>query len=1141
MSKKKINWTDEQREVINSRNSNLLVSASAGSGKTAVMIERIASLIEENADVSEMVVVTFTNLAAAEMKERLAERLAENRQNPRVLEQLEKIDSASICTLHSFCNELLRNYFYVVDIDPSFAILDDATVAMLKRNALDEVLQQYFAQKDDQAFKQVYKIFASGRKESNFKQTLLDLYNFSRCLEDFDRWYEEKRANYARFSDDNPFVKVLLNDVAQSVAYWQANLPDVAARAAEEQLDYADVLQYNADVVSKLQITTFTQTLNDLCTLQLQDLPDKKKNVPFTDFEEQIRDHYKSIRKDVAGVIEKYSKLYRGESVDKLWEEMQRTVDYTDKLVEMLHKFEEIFVEAKKQRGGVDYDDLEHLCLKLLDDEATLKEIRARYKLIFVDEYQDTNPVQEAIIRKLADGDNLFMVGDIKQSIYGFRGCEPSIFLGKYDKYAQRDGGTLIKLNDNFRSNSEVLNFVNDVFNRLMTLGFGKVDYQANAQLKGSNPKSLQTFSTRVDYLVEPETKKGELTEMYDIAAPFDAKPKISQGELIAKRIKEYVGMVYYDKDDEAKRKPKRIEYGDIVILMRSLTNKAIDIYNTLARYNIPVAANFKVDGLATKEVRDLINLLRVLDNPYVDVSFVGSALTVFGGFTESELGHVRLECDGRDVPMLTRMQQYVESAKKDDLGGKISKFLDFLQEIRFYSRSASVDEIALKVLEKTNYHLYVQGLPNGALRIKKLYAFIDGLKGATYAQSVDKFLAFIDETENKRPAEGIGQTNAVRLMTMHASKGLEFPVVIVAGMETPIQFDYDSVEKCFDLGLATRYYNFDNMRKADTLSLAACRLFDCNKQREEELRLMYVAMTRAKFALDVVATVSKKQLQSLPKLPTKAASMLDWLYLATQSMMTTDTLTHGLQIEEHKEIVQDESKPSPLSLKCKQDNNAKAIEEKISYVYHKIGEIEMPSKIVSSALDKEYVDKTDEEQSEQTNPSEHVLNVNNDRNLVGTAYHKVLQYAPFGASVEQIVQTVDELAASGKIEQRFAEQIDVQLVYDTLHNPQLLALIEGGEIHHEIPFMLNVKYSDVAKDKRFSDEVMLQGVIDLLIVKQTKAVVVDFKYTGRSDLVEERYTAQLNSYKLAVERICGITDVETYVLSIADGKLIKI
>lgn len=1126
-------YTISQQNAI-SLPGNMLVSASAGTGKTTVMIERIASLIENGADVSELVVVTFTNLAAAEMKARLALRLAQSSNNPHIVEQLEKLDSASICTLHSFCSELLRNYFYVVDIDPAFSILDDATVANLKRNALDDVFAEYF-DADDDDFMRVYKIFATGRKEDNFRNLLMRVYSFSRCIEDFGEWYNSKKENYLQYSEDNPFVKILLNDIAQSVRYWKTNMTDIIARSSEEELAYTSVFERNAELLEKIRLDTLNNALNDLCKLQLEQMPGKVRNVPFTEAEQQIRNHFGEIEDEVEEMVAKYSRLSRGQSMQTLWQEMRETLLYTDKLVEILDRFEVKYFEAKKQRGGVDYDDLEHMCLKLLCDEATLGEIRQRYKLIFVDEYQDTNPVQEAIVSRLAAGNTLFMVGDIKQSIYGFRGCEPSIFLGKYNTYKAADSsGHVEELNDNFRSNSEILDFVNDVFNRVMTSGFGKVDYRGTAQLNGATPPQLKTFSTRIDYLIADKKKSNTIEQMYDITAPVEERDKVSQGELIARRIKEYVGMAYYTKDGDGNRVEKRIQYGDVVILMRGLRDKAADIYNTLVAHNIPVAANFKVDGLATKEVRELVNLFRVVDNPYDDVSFVGVILSVFGGFTEAELGHIRLDTAERDEPFYERLQKYAKNGKKRDLGLKIGTFLSFVDGLRFYSRSACVDEVALKVLKETNYHLYVQGLPNGALRLRKLYAFIDGLKGAPYAQSIDKFLAYIDDTDNRRPEEGASLSNAVRLMTMHASKGLEFPVVILAGLESRFQFDRYAVGQSFDLGLATRYYNFDNMRVAETFSETACDLSNKNKQREEELRLLYVAMTRAKFVLNIVATVTPSQLNGLAKLPSKATSHLDWLMCATKDMLKTGRLTRGLEINEVKDGEQSDEQVMQTDLKCKQSTDIAAIEKQLGFVYPYLNETRMPPKIVSSALDKAYIDTTDEPQAE------FILNPDPERNEVGTAYHRLYQYLPLHPTAQQISQTIHELVSGGKIEQRFADKINTQLVLDTLNNPKLLELMSDGKVYHEIPFMLSAPYSQLADDKQYNDEVMLQGVIDLLVIKQNSAVVVDFKYTSRSDLVHKHYSKQLHSYKLAVKQICGIEDVQAYILSIADNKLIK-
>ena len=289
MSNQKANYTASQQNVIDFRGKNMLVSASAGTGKTTVMIERIVSLIEEGADVSEIVVVTFTNLAAAEMKARLAEKLGQKRSNPRVLEQLEKLDSASICTLHSFCSELLRNYFYVVDVDPAFAILDDATVATLRRNTLDELFAEYFSQ-DDEVFRQVYKIFSTHRQEDNFKKTLMRLYDFSRCLCNFGEWYAAKRENFLQWSDTNPVVQTLLRDVAQTVAYCKKNTEAIAERSREANLVYTEVFEHNAELLGKIRLGNLEDAIFDLCKLQLEPLPAKKRNVDFDEIEAQIQE-----------------------------------------------------------------------------------------------------------------------------------------------------------------------------------------------------------------------------------------------------------------------------------------------------------------------------------------------------------------------------------------------------------------------------------------------------------------------------------------------------------------------------------------------------------------------------------------------------------------------------------------------------------------------------------------------------------------------------------------------------------------------------------------------------------------------------------------------------------------------------------
>lgn len=1116
------NFTPSQQKVIDLRKQNMLVSASAGTGKTTVMIERIAKLIEEGCDVTEMVVVTFTNLAAAEMKARLAQKLSEKRGNERVAEQLENLDSANICTLHSFCNTLLRNYFYVVDIDPSFTVLDTITAATLKSNAMDEVFEQYFSQRDE-VFNEVYKIFSVKRQEENFRKTLYEIYDFSRCLENFGEWYAQTRKNFETYSDDNPIVTTLLKDIGQTADFYEQSLRAIAQRARDENIPYANVFDVNADKFRNIPRDNLDSAFNALRTFTFQSLPPKKKNVELDAYEEKVKEDYKELREDARDkFFGKYNTFSRGLPLKDLWDEMGRSLVHVDKLTEIVERFDAVFWEEKKRRGGLDFNDLEHLTLKLLNDPETLADIRSRYKLIFVDEYQDTNPVQEAIVSRLAQNNDLFCVGDVKQSIYGFRGCEPAIFVEKYDRYKASGEGTVVELNDNFRSNSQILEFVNSVFDGIMTTDFGKVDYRNTARLRGTASPTLKTPSVKIDFLERSVAEKETVQDIYDIETATDTEG-VSQAQHIVNRVKEYVGMAYRDKNGEV----RRIGYGDVAILICAMKDRAVDIYNALVDNSIPVSASFKVEGYTNKEVRDVVNLLRVLDNPYDDIPTVGACLT-FGHMSEDELCTVRLHQNGR-MSFIDRLQKYVASGEDRAIADKISKFLDYVEQLRFYSQTASVCDTVLKLITDTDYRLTVQSMPNGALRLNKLYAFANSLRGAYYAQSVDKFLSYVDDAEDTRAEEGQSAENAVRLMTMHASKGLEFPVVILAGLEARPKKTTPAVKTNAQLGMAIDRYDFFTMHSAQTLGVLACQTVNDIKQREENMRLLYVALTRAKFALNLVASVTPKQLTALPKQPNRATSHLDWILSAVRQ--NNYDATKGVEVNVYSDVekvVQNEEKDV-----CEQTVGAEQLEEKLSFRYPYRSETKMPSKIVSSRLDRDML-----EDNAQEPPA--LINDNSDLNEVGTAYHKVYQFVDYNAHRQQIVDTIAVLVESGRIEQRYADRLDVDLIYDTLHNRELVALLSRGKVYHEIPFMLYVPYNEVAKDGRFADKVMLQGVIDLLIVGEGRATVVDFKYTKHSDLVEERYAYQLNSYRTAVKNIFDIDDVECYVLSIADNRLIK-
>lgn len=1177
---------DPQEEVVKFGGRNMLVSASAGTGKTTTMIARIAKLILDGADVSQLVVVTFTKLAAAEMKNRLAAKLAEFRNNARIVEQIEKLDSASICTIDAFCAEILRNFFYVADIDPSFAIVDSVTSETLRANAMDEVFQEYFKSKDE-LFKKVYKILATGRKEDNFKEALFKLYNFSRTFGDFNGWYNSRRQNFVNYSEANPLVVTLLEDITQEMARLQEEMSALAAEAEALGSEfYAAKCRENEAAAKKVDCSSLAMALDGLYKLSdsLTVLQSDRK-ISSGDASE-LRKKFNESRKRTTEFAKIYSGIGLGRPFEQVWDDTAKAVELTDKLVEILNRFDEKFFAVKKQRGVLDFADLEHLALKVLCDDEAIKAISERYTMVFVDEYQDTNSLQESIISRLAETAKLFMVGDVKQSIYGFRGCDPTIFLSKYHNFKQTGGqncasiaeaeqNKLVELNKNFRSNCEILNFVNDVFDVVMTENFGQVDYVGTSRLEGVLPPVLDTPSVQLDFVSKQVSEKKEAEDFYDITFPSKEADAVAQGDVIAQKITEFIGLTYTDKRGNF----RRVGYGDIVILVRGLEGKATDIYNALVEHNIPVAANFRTETFSGKEIKDIINLLRTIDNPYNDIYAVGASLSPLGGFSQNDLAQIKIATSAERIPFCVRMKTYLGISPDDAISAKISKFFKLLDSLRLYSHGATVDEVVLRILKQTGYHLYVQGFPNGTLRLRKLYAFVDGLKGASYAQSVSKFLYFIDRSELEAQ-EPISSVNAVRLMTMHSSKGLEFPIVILADVDHNFYFEPQTIQRNLGLGLAMKHYDFEQMRVFDTLGTRACGMFNRKSQQEEEMRLLYVAMTRAEYVLDIVATVP----DVLPnKAPQAATSHLDWILTAlhakygdlnavlqsqiaeaeaerdvaagvalTQASENNDGQSASANAAQESQTDLRSSfarrkitekitfythKPQVVVAKeqllCPQETDEEAVLKKISYVYPFADQTGMPNKIVSSALDREFID-TDSERADD------VLYDNADRNALGTAYHKVFQYVSPDAGAEEVAETVNGLVNEGKISADVAQKIDFRIVLDVFANPEFRRILSSGKVYREMPFMLVAPYNQIAKDKHFSDEVMLQGVIDLLVLRGDKAIVVDYKFSvHESERLRSDYRYQLNSYRLAVQKICGVTDVECYILSIGENKLI--
>ncbi len=1118
-------YTPSQDTVITSRGHNLLVSASAGTGKTTVMVERIYQLIVSGeVDISNLLVVTYTKLAAAEMKQRLVAKLLENSTNPVIAEQLEKIDQCSISTVHSFCTDIIRNYFYVVDVDPAYTIVDDNTASKLIAQALDDTIANT---EQDDTFVQLYDMLANNRKDTNLRKYITKQYDFSRTVIDYQQWYNSCRQQFVSMAScDNQLTKLIVDSINSSFGEISHRWREAGQLFASYGIE-KNTIAYNERSVEFYNTrTNIEHIVRWLCLLEMPRLPAiYKKDFATIEEYEYASGQIEELKTETKKLVGKYKELFGNNSWEQLCTITANNAVYTDKLVQLVVEFGDKYSQLKKARGMVDFSDLEHLTIAILSDEQARESIRSRYSMVFVDEYQDTNSVQDSIFSSVAGDNNLFAVGDVKQSIYAFRGSDPAVFLDKQVQFASNSNCQVVELNENFRSNAKILHFVNMVFNHIMTPTFGKVDYQGTAQLEGKLHCSSHIPPVTID-IVQPQTKDELiLPELYDITIPTEGI-STREGQVVSYRIRSVVGSVVTLKGGVT----RRIGYGDIAILCKAYSSNAQAIYNKLLQDNIPVQTNMRAELNSGKEIRDIISLLRVLDNPTDDISVVGVCKSCIGNMTEQELAYIKIHSNEHKCSFINRLQMYRDNGCDQIIVDKCTKLLCLIDRLRLVAVSSTVHMVVLELMDSTNYHLHVQALPNGHLRSRQLYRYIDSLMGKSYNQSVDKYLQYLESDNKSEAKDNIVSHNCVRMMTIHGSKGLEFPVVImVDGNKQP--HPKTSKLRCDpSVGLALDHYDFDNMSSNMTVGGFCTTLTQDISEKEQDMRVLYVALTRAKYHLFITASGENLDSTSANSV-LSANSFAKWIMGAVNANRSeiTDSI-EGVDVKVWSGDSQILSGSLPDNLLCAQSIDD-SIVGSMNYVYPY--DTNVPTKVVSSMLDKAHLDQ------QEADTVEALANYDNTPLLIGTAYHSVYEAIGGSATIEDIDRVIAQLVDSGTVSAEIATHVDSQLVHDTINNAELIALMQGT-VYREIPFMLSTNIADVT-DSSGTDNVILQGIIDMLVVNGDSAVVIDYKYVNSSYKIAERYSRQLSSYKLAVERITGISNVKCYILSIRDNKIFPV
>ncbi len=1101
-----MHWTDDQLSAILSRGEDLLLSAAAGSGKTTVLVERVLRLLDEGADIEQFLIVTFSRAAAGDMRRKLTEELMERAEaDPRFAPQLEKVERAAVSTIHAFCADLMREHFESAGVDPAFRILDGPELSQLEAQALNDAMERVYAEGGADL-----EALLFGRTAKSVGELAADLYHFSLespdpaawlaevCrlpLGDGARWFAELAgAAKATLRDARAYLMhalALTGDPDGPAPYAAALMSDL--EAVEAMLSAPDYEALSAEA-ARFKAKPFTAIRG-------------KKDAPADERREALKAQVSALRAVVKRLIAKAAALLMPPA--EALEDMRALAPSFAALARIAAALGEELESLKAEKSALHYTDLEHRALGALADEKVVLALRSRYQYVFVDEYQDVSDVQEAILRAVAPPGHLFMVGDVKQSIYRFRQADPTLFLEKYRRFGGGDGGRLVALRQNFRSRAAVLELVNRVFERVMTGGDAEIEYDDAARLRPGARFEGDDPPVEVHILEKPEGEcEGE-------EADFTGGER--EGALIAARIAALVGTPFFD----ARRGCQRpLEYRDFVVLTR--TRGAIPaVESMLTRAGIPVYADVSGGYFDSLEVELAVALLRVIDNRRRDVELMASLRSPAVGLTSADLAEIRrgrAEGSFRDA-MLRRMED------RDDLGERLAAFEESLDRWRTLSRVLPLGRFVDLVLRESGYYAYVGGMPGGAARqanLDLLCGYASGYE-ATQGGALNGFLAYVREIrrggEDLNGARALGEEDqVVRLMTIHKSKGLEFPVVFAPEMGRRLSAAGHRGEFLAHraLGAGIRLNDPVLSTSRQTLAQAAIAARLAREDYNEEMRILYVLLTRAIDRLILVGRASRKDARLRFEL-CGAAGLRPENYLEAVEGPAR-AMGPGARIEWHGlEAAPEASAPPPEAPPEGADDEA--LRRAMLWRYPFEASVMQPLKLTVTGLAREEI-------------GPRALPPLGKRPLFMT--EEGPRAAEYGTLTHNALMSLDLSALRGLAGAALRSALAAQLaalraegrLYGDVEPDLLQRFFEGGtgrrllaspRVEREWPFNLRVRGGE--------DRLLVQGVIDCCFLEDGEWVLLDYK-TDRADdpdALADRYRPQIGWYAKALETITGI------------------
>lgn len=1209
-------WTKEQLSAIETRNTNLLVSAAAGSGKTAVLVERIIQRItKDQVDIDALLVMTFTNAAAAEMRERIGEAiikaLDEDPGNRNLEKQLTLLNRSSIMTIHSFCLEVIRSHFHEIGLDPGFRIADETEGTIMREEALEEALEESY-ELGSKEFISLVDAYGGKRDDKELGDLVLNLYHFIMSHPWPYQWLEEKVSLFdieGKSFTEIPMVAEFMEELQENLEPFLEHIDKGISLTQEDALlfPYAETLREDRvileDLLSKLQNeSSFNEMKDSIEEVKWSTLKRGKKG-----YDKALAEMVKGLREEVKDAVKSLKANYFSETEEEHLAMLKVIYPHLKALKALTELFMEKYSQKKREKSLLDFSDLEHLALRILTVEEggevvpseVAKIYKEKFEDVLVDEYQDSNEVQEVLItmvsRKEEDRPNVFMVGDVKQSIYRFRQAKPELFMEKYRNYSEEgnERGKKILLYKNFRSQNNILALVNFIFEGLMSEKVGELEYTKEEALiygatyyedpeeEGEEPEPVELLLLEEKNSEEDgDDDIGEDSEL-DLSA---YKAIEVEARLVAARINELIksGYLIYDKESKGKRP---VTYRDIVILMRATSRTANIFLEALHENNIPSYSDSSTGYFDTIEIRTMLSLLKVIDNPLQDIPLLSVLRSPLFSFSEEDLVEIRKV--HKDEFLFHNLKNGEGYSK--ELSEKITLFFEKLEQYRVKSRFMKLDEFIWYLYTDTSYLDYVSAMPDGLERQANLKLLFQRAKQfeETTLKGLFNFIRFIDKLKKSSgdygAAKMLGENeNLVRIMSIHKSKGLEFPVVFL--VHTSKRFNKMDLNKTMilheSLGFGPSYVDMERNIKNTTFIRERIKRKRMIENLSEEMRILYVALTRAKEKLIITGQVKDLE-KSMEKwtalsqgedfrLPTskveKSASYLDWMmsiflkhHNLSKYRADGETYHYGKEVALHLRI---HSKESVMLDQIEEEGSEEGIftlhevrdpasaflvQQRLAFKYKFEADTKRGSKISVTELKKL---RRIGEETENTQPIMKEEFLERPRFLMkeqglkaterGTAFHKAMQYISLqSCSLDEVKEDLDRLVTRELMTKEEADAVNPWKILDFLRSDlgkRMQKAERNGHLYREQKFIL---YFD-------ESEVMVIGVIDCYFREGDDLIIVDYK-TDRviADQVEEvltsRYRDQLDYYREALTSITGLNVKESYLYSVENSKEICI